>query len=86
MPGEKLFKANGAEDNLNYADKKTKRQTAGSVESIIERIEKGGKPEDFESLERLIPGSTTSVKRGNTSLYGLNQSVINEFLKGLKDL
>ena len=80
MPGEK------AEDNLNYAEKKTQRQTAGSVESIIKRIEKGGKPEDFESLERLIPGSTTSVKRGTASLYGLNQSVINKFLKGLKDI
>ena len=80
MPGEK------AEDNLNYAEKKTQRQTAGSVESIIARIEKGGKPEDFESLERLIPGSTKSVKRGTASLYGLNQSVINKFLKGLKDI
>ena len=80
MPGEK------AEDNLNYAEKKTQRQTAGSVESIIKRIEKGGKPEDFESLERLIPGSTTSVKKGTMSLYGLNRSVINKFLKSSKEI
>ena len=80
MPGEK------AEDNLNYAEKKTQRQTAGSVESLINNIEKGGKPEDFEKLERLVPGSTMSIKRGNKSLYGLNQPVINKFLKGLKDI
>ena len=80
MPGEKI------EDNLNYAEKKTQRQTAGSVESLLNNIEKGGKPEDFEKLESLVPGSTMSVKRGNKSLYGLNRSVINEFLKGLKDL
>ena len=75
-----------AEDNLNYAEKKTQRQTNGSVESLLNNIEKGGKPEDFEKLESLIPGSTSSVKRGNMSLYGLNKSVINKFLKGLKDI
>jgi hypothetical protein len=80
MPGEKV------EDNLNYADKKTKRQTSGSIETLLNNIEKGGKPEDFEKLESLVPGSTMSLKKGNQSFYGLNQSVINEFLKGLKDL
>ena len=41
---------------------------------------------ETESLERLIPGSTTSVKKGTMSLYGLNRSVINKFLKSSKDI
>jgi len=74
------------EDNLNYAEKKRERQTAGSIESILKKIEKAGTPQDFEKLESLIPGSTRSIKKGNMSLYGLNQSVIDKFLKDSKDI
>jgi hypothetical protein len=80
MPGEKV------EDNLNYAEKKMQRQTAGSIESILKKIEKAGTPQDFEKLESLIPGSTRSIKKGTMSLYGLNRSVINKFLKSSKDI